>query len=277
MVRGAVSDFFKQTVIDFQYGYASLATLERYNDSLAVADPSESMRLARVRAHAIESCTREAIRTDENLLAAWTLLSPIDVNRIESPRMEEKVVLLTTKAFYSCGYDFTAEKLVEVSRIKYGDILGIRRGLYILSPHEGYNPDNYWGLVISYIHEERRLNTSSMRNLSKTDAVSAPSQFIAFRAVVDNVSSAKPSLEEGSRFVKMDDKKDKLSQKQRLRRPQSFHSPDVALSLDTFSQASTSHEIIDKIVEDLFEQCITAGACADEDRSSFIQETTIQR
>jgi hypothetical protein len=96
-----------------QYGQMSLAALERYNDELVAQDPSEHQKLARIRAHAIDNCAALVLADGETKLGGWTLFSPIEANRVQSAKLEEKVVLLTSKALYSCGWDFTAEKLGE--------------------------------------------------------------------------------------------------------------------------------------------------------------------
>lgn len=259
MMQGAVTDFFKQTVIDFQYGFSSLATLERYNDDLVAPDPSQSNRLARARAHAIEMTARDVIPSNEKLLAGWTLFSPIEPNRIETPKLEEKVVLLTNKALYSCGYDFTAEKIAEFSKIKMGDILSIKRGAYILSPNEGYHPENHWGLIVSYISEERRMNTSSIRNKPSNEAVSPSAvNFIAFRAVVDDASLATLQGLDGS-----------------IKAAPQF-AAHLRNSAERSNTALTSHDVVDAIVSLLVDQCAAAGACDMDDLSDFVKDETIQ-
>ncbi len=97
MVQGAVTDFFRQTVIDYVQGSLSLSGLERYNDQLAAQDPSESFRLARVRANAIESCASMVLGEDEEKLGGWTLFSPVEAGKVHSAKFEEKVVLLVSR------------------------------------------------------------------------------------------------------------------------------------------------------------------------------------
>jgi len=128
MVQGAVTDFFRQTVLDFTYGSIGLNGLERYYDDLNSRDPSESIRLARVRASAIESCRREVVPDSEVLLGGWTLCSPLQANVIQALKLEEKVALLTPKALYVCSYDFGSEKLNEFTKVLVGDIVGIQEG-----------------------------------------------------------------------------------------------------------------------------------------------------
>ncbi|PWN54447.1 hypothetical protein IE53DRAFT_308310 [Violaceomyces palustris] len=156
MVQGAVTDFFRQTVLDFAYGSIGLGGLERYYDDLDSRDPSETVRLARVRASAIQSCKRDVVPEGEQVLGGWTLFSPVEQNKVHSMKLEEKVALLTSKAIYVCRYDFGAESLLEFTRVLIGDITGLQEGLYIISPNEGYHPEDNWGFVISYLNEERR-------------------------------------------------------------------------------------------------------------------------
>lgn len=130
MVQGAVTDFFKQTVMDFQYGQMSLAALERYNEDLAAQDPSEGHRLARVRASAIESCASLVLSEGEEKLGGWTLFSPIEPNRVQSPKLEEKVVLLVSmRPCEGCERArLTLDSLVSRPDVK-GNLL-VRMGLH---------------------------------------------------------------------------------------------------------------------------------------------------
>ena len=172
-----MTDFFRQTVIDYVQGSLALSGLERYNDQLAAQDPSESFRLAKVRVNAVETCANMVTEEDEKKLGGWTLFSPVEANKIHASKFEEKVVILvrielacfrsrpsltrylrfqTSKAIYSCGYDFTSEKVSEFSKILLGDIASIKKGLYVISPNDAYHPEDNWGMVITYLTEERR-------------------------------------------------------------------------------------------------------------------------
>lgn len=129
MVQGAVTDFFRQTVLDFTYGSIGLHGLERYYDDLNSRDPSESIRLTRVRDSAIESCRREVVPQSEDLIGGWTLCSPLQANTVQALKLEEKVALLTAKALYVCSYDFGSEKLNEFTKVLVGDIVGLQEGM----------------------------------------------------------------------------------------------------------------------------------------------------
>lgn len=134
MVQGAVTDFFRQTVLDFTYGSIGLHGLERYYDDLNSRDPSESIRLTRVRASAIESCRREVVPESEQLIGGWTLCSPLQANTVQALKLEEKVALLTANALYVCSYDFASEKLNEFTKVLVGDIVAIQQGRCPLRP-----------------------------------------------------------------------------------------------------------------------------------------------
>lgn len=293
MVQGAVTDFFRQTVMDFHYGQTSLAALERYNHDLNMQDPTERHRLARVRAEAVESCSSMVLNEGEERLAGWTLFSPIEPNQIQSSKLEEKVVLLTSKAIYVCGFDFTAEKLSEFSRILLGDITGLKKGVYIMSPNEGYDPEEHWGLVLSYIEEERRLNTASLRNVPPPSSNGVGStNFIAFRAVRDDFagtltlpsSTTEASKDERSRkgilgAARLPSKspigksnKEVESKKKGVEFSKTSSSSGV-----TGGAGLSSHEIVDVIVSQIAKQCVDAGACDEDDSEEFVKDETIQR
>lgn len=309
MVQGAVSDFFKQTVADFQYGQISLSALERYNDDLAAQDPSEGHRLRRVRASAIETCASmvlEADKSDESLLAGWTLFSTIEPNSIASSKLEEKVVLLTTKAIYCCGYDFTAEKLVEFSRILLGDIVGIQKGLYLLAPNEGYHPEDHWGFVVSFLNEETRVNTASIKNVPKVAEPNGPTNFLAFRAVSDEfagtlVKVRRSEIKKGDKPKAPSFSTSRASSRSRGlfglgSRPSSNSAVDSAPTAmkrrearqaasvpssdedddDDESTPKTAHAIVNRIVDLILDECVLAGSADADGEDGFVTEKTIQ-
>ncbi|EST07958.1 Inositol phosphatase [Kalmanozyma brasiliensis GHG001] len=204
MVQGAVTDFFRQTVLDFTYGSIGLHGLEKYYDDLNSRDPSESVRLARVRASAIESCTREVVPETEEVVGGWTLCSPLQKDTVQALKLEEKVVLLTAKALYVCSYDFGSEKLNEFTKVLVGDIVGIQEGLYVISPNDSSHPDDNWGLVVIYLNSISRTNTAaSMKNINLDAASAAAAEsthIFAFRAITDELGdTVVPDIHAGAR------------------------------------------------------------------------------
>ncbi|KAK0561193.1 hypothetical protein OC861_005929 [Tilletia horrida] len=274
LALGAVTDFWRQTVIDFNYGLIGLSALERYNEVLNAQDPAETYRLARVRSHAIEMCAEIVLKEGEERLGGWTLFSPVQPNRVQAVKFEEKVLLMTKKALYVCAYDFTAEKLQEFARIRLGDITGIKKGLYLIAPNEGYHPDDHWGFVVSYLPagEEIRLNNASMRNIpppsdSTTPAATAATNFLAFRAVRNEFTSIGPSISGpiGSADASSASVGNESS------------AGAAAESREQEEAGMNSKEIVAHIVELVVEQCKDAGAVGDEEEErAFVKEETIQ-
>ncbi|EPQ29644.1 uncharacterized protein PFL1_02864 [Pseudozyma flocculosa PF-1] len=277
MVQGAVTDFFRQTVLDFVYGSIGIAGLERYYDDLDSRDPSEAVRLVRVRASAIESCKAEVIPNDETLVGGWTLCSPVEPNQIQSAKLEEKVVLLTRKALYVCSYDFGGERLSQFTKVLVGDIIGIKEGLYIINPNEGHHPEDNWGFVITYLNDESRAHsTTSIKLPSPASLPAGTSRLLAFRAISDDLdlsASPKAAPTVGSRF--------------------GFHlnvplpsasasspSPSRARSRKDTTESdggtATSKQTVKRIVDLLVRCCQDVGACTGEDDEEFLKSGTVQ-
>jgi len=274
LALGAVTDFWRQTVIDFNYGFIGLSALERYNEVLNAQDPAETYRLARVRSHAIEECAEIVLKDGEERIGGWTLFSPVQPNRVQAVKFEEKVLLLTRKALYVCAYDFTAEKLQEFSRIRLGDITGIKKGLYLIAPNEGFHPDDYWGFVVSYLPAgaETRLNNASVRNIAPPTASNATSEtpttnFLAFRAVRNEFTSL------GSSLTSAGDTSNTSTTSAAADAPESREQEEAGMN---------SREIVAHIVELVVEKCKDAGAVGDDQdgegtAGKFVTEETIQR
>ncbi|CAD6972676.1 unnamed protein product [Tilletia controversa] len=273
LALGAVTDFWRQTVIDFNYGLIGPSALERYNEVLNAQDPAETYRLARVRAHAIEMCAEAVLKEGEERIGGWTLFSPVEANRLQAVKFEEKVLLLTKKALYVCAYDFIAEKLQEFTRIRLGDITGMKKGLYLIAPNEGYHPDDHWGFVLSYhpAGEEIRLNNASMRNIPPPNApTSTPApttNFVAFRAIRNELNSL------GSSIVSTGGGAGASSSAEGTgsNAPEGREQEEAGMN---------SHEIVTHIVELIVERCEDAGAVPENDadgaEGKFVTEETIQ-
>ncbi|KAN0059719.1 hypothetical protein ACQY0O_008291 [Thecaphora frezii] len=274
MVQGAVTDFFRQTVLDFVYGSIGTNGLERYYDDLDSRDPSEAVRLVRVRASAIESCKSEVAKDDEKWIGGWTLCSPLEPNQIQSAKLEEKVVLLTHNALYVCSYDFGGERMTQFTRILIGDIIGIKEGLYIINPNEGHHPDDNWGFAITYLNDESRTHTTTSIKLSSapTPLPAGTSRLLAFRAISDDLnltsspSSSSRSLAVGSRFGFSFDM---------TRRPQPpAPAPSSSSTADAAATAATSKQTAQRIVDLIVQCCSDLGIC--QEREDLVTSETIQ-
>lgn len=287
MVQGAVTDFFRQTVLDFTYGSIGLSGLERYYDDLNSRDPSDSIRLARIRASAIESCRREVVPESEGLIGGWTLCSPLKANTVQALKLEEKVVLLTAKALYVCSYDFGSEKLNEFTKLLNGDIVGIQEGLYVTSPQESSHPEDNWGFVVTYLKSISRSNTTaSIKNVTTTTAASAHVSesaqcILAFRAISDEIddlttlSSAKPAT---FRSRHLDHTVKRRRSRSRVAKITSSEDTDD----DTEDGCMSSQQKVKIIVELLCNCCMDAGAFdpdaeqGEHPSSPFVMHKTIQ-
>lgn len=282
MVQGAVTDFWRQTVISFMYGELSLARLERFTDDLQTADPSNETRLARIRAVAIETCASMVLQQDEDSgehkIGGWALFSPLELSQVRSAKLEEKVVILSNKALYICAYDFTAEKFCEFTRVGLGDVRGIQKGPYVISPKDGYHPEQHWGLLVRYTNPSTRLNTASIRNVvpsfTEGEEDVAGKEFVALKAIADEFAGTleRDSHESASGGVKSSDKK---RGKGNGSRSETLRSQASLFTLTP--DGLTSHQIVDRIVGILVEECATAGACDADGGSGFVEAKSIQR
>nr|CDI57050.1 conserved hypothetical protein [Melanopsichium pennsylvanicum 4] len=293
MVQGAVTDFFRQTIIDFTYGSIGLQGLERYYDDLSSRDPSESIRLARVRSSAIESCRREAVPASEPVIGGWTLCSPLQTNTVQALKLEEKVAILTAKALYVCSYDFGSEMLNAFTKVLVGDIIGIQKGLYVISPHESSHPDDYWGIVVTYLNSVSRSNTTaSIKNMTTTSGAAATAtdahssgsvlRIFAFRAISDELEDAKSDAKSAPRsrhlhHTVIGDRSD--SQQGDKRSSDSRDELDIGED-DGEGGIVSSKKKVAMIVGMLRECCIDAGAFDpdnEDEEKPFVTHKTIQR
>jgi hypothetical protein len=95
-------------------------------------------------------------------------LSPHDRNTKLSPKLEEKVLLLTKLALYVVSFNYSLEKVNEFTRIPLKSITSIQKGAYILSALQeaGRDTTENAGFVINFspADEDRRYSTYSLRN-----------------------------------------------------------------------------------------------------------------
>ncbi|CAO1622646.1 unnamed protein product [Jaminaea pallidilutea] len=278
MIQGAVTDFWRQTVISFIYGELSLSGLEKYAEQLETFDPSKETRLARIRAAAIETSAGMVLSRDEVRIGGWTLFGPHETGTVQSSKLEEKVVLLTSAALYICAYDFTVQKLSEFSKILLGDITGIKKGLYVISPRDGYHPDDHWGLMVSYINESTRTNAASIKNVPQPTSTKLETNFLALKAVAHEFAGTI----ERERFPPVQN----ASGNSTLRRSTIIRQvPDDPPNEGRFASSNdatglTSQSIVDAITQMLVEECTAVGACSSEGQNdeggAFVSEGSIQ-
>ncbi|KAM0753780.1 hypothetical protein T439DRAFT_322671 [Meredithblackwellia eburnea MCA 4105] len=166
LLQSTVSDFFHQGMIDFVTGN-NLNVFAEFQERMATSDPGEILRLAEIRLEAIETSAKSVLVDDEDeeRLAAWTLLGPAEQDTVRSAKYEEKVLLLSSKAVYVISYEYTLQKVMSFTRIPTGDIVGLQKGVYILSALDaaGRDQKENYGFIIKY---HARAATERVRSYS---------------------------------------------------------------------------------------------------------------
>ncbi|KAL0946732.1 hypothetical protein HGRIS_012911 [Hohenbuehelia grisea] len=169
MYTSTFSDWFSQAVIDFMLGNRTVSVFSEFLLKLQSSDPRDLIRLSKIRAEAIATCVSRVLEEGERLLSGWTLFSPEELNVKIGEKFEEKVLLLTARAIYVISYDYNLEKVKIYTRVPLGDINGISKGAYILSPLEeaSRDPLQNAGFVISWTSSNNqitRVTSYSIRN-----------------------------------------------------------------------------------------------------------------
>ena len=218
--NNVISDYFSQAAIDYLLGNVNAQVFEEFETNMMSRDPGVSMQ--KLRANAIETSYKIVIADQsEDLIGAWTLLSPHEQNTVKTFPFEEIVLLLTDIALYRVKFDFNIEKVSSFERIDVRNVTGIVRGTYItsaLTPAQIDESRNV-GLVIKYRPGKAdfaRVNTRSLSsavNLSDTkdaDVGGISSQrsdkgvsslkILAFKALPARSSVADPASEEKCRM-----------------------------------------------------------------------------
>ncbi|ESK89839.1 hypothetical protein Moror_824 [Moniliophthora roreri MCA 2997] len=168
MYTSTFSDWFCQAVIDFMLGNRTLSVFSEFLLKLQSTDPSDLIRLSKIRAEAVATSVSRCLAEGERLLAGWTLFAPEELNAKIGEKFEEKVLLLSAIAIYIISYDYTLEKVKLYTRIPLGDIIGISKGAYILSPLEEPSRDSEQnaGFIITWLNKDQvtRVTSYSLRN-----------------------------------------------------------------------------------------------------------------
>ncbi|KAK0239924.1 SacI homology domain-containing protein [Armillaria nabsnona] len=176
MYTSTFSDWFCQAVIDFVLGHRTLSVFSEFLLKLQSTDPRDLIRLSKIRAEAIATSVARVLEEGESLLAGWTMFAPEEMAVKVGDKWEEKVLLLTARAIFIISYDYTLQKVKKYTRVPLGDITGITKGAYILSPLEeaSRDPEQNAGFVIEWLssREITRVTSYSMRNSSDLLAIS---------------------------------------------------------------------------------------------------------
>ncbi|KAL1412508.1 hypothetical protein Q8F55_000254 [Vanrija albida] len=203
MFYGAVTDFFAQAVISFMLGHRNLGVFNEFLENLQSTEASALIRQSRVRAAAIETSSARVLSDGEQRVAGWTLLSPEERNIALSPKLEEKVLILTKAALYVVSFNYQLEKVNEFTRIPLKSITSIQKGAYILSALQeaGRDPVENAGFIVNFspADESTRYSTYSLRNREppspETAASATPiSDYFASESAADaDTPTAKPT------------------------------------------------------------------------------------
>jgi phosphatidylinositol 4-phosphatase len=100
MYTSTFSDWFCQAVIDFMLGNRTLSVFSEFLLKLQSTDPSDLIRLSKIRAEAVATSVSRCLEEGERLLAGWTLFAPEELNTKIGEKFEEKVLLLSATAIY---------------------------------------------------------------------------------------------------------------------------------------------------------------------------------
>ncbi|KAL8293443.1 hypothetical protein RQP46_000144 [Phenoliferia psychrophenolica] len=284
LLQSTVTDFFKQAVIDYCTGN-NLNVFAEFQERLSSSDPGEILRLAQIRLEAIETSAKSVLTEDEERLAAWTLLSPVEQDVVRSTKYEEKVLLLSSKAVYVVSYEYTLQKVMSFVRIPTGEVVGIQFGAYILSALDaaGRDLEENQGFLLSFHSRSttERIHSYSMRSKPSSSSSSLSSRRLS--ALSSSISSSagkkpvrapsllKPLSLVGSLAVEPEETH--FFAFKALRRDM------IRLGQDGQSQiiekreagGKTAKATVEAIVARLREECEKAGAVAEGD-ASFVKE-----
>ncbi|KAJ9103285.1 hypothetical protein QFC21_002708 [Naganishia friedmannii] len=201
MGRGAIGDFFSQAVISFMVGERNLTVFSEVLANLGSVDRTSLLRLSRIRAAAIETCSARVLEEGERRIYGWTLFSPDEPNVRYTQKLDEKILLISQLALYVVSFDYNLEKVVTSTRISLRNITSIQKGAYILSPLQeaGRDPEENAGFLIRFrpAKNDTRFTSYSMMNsppvspaksraklpADKDAAENEETEFFAFKAL----------------------------------------------------------------------------------------------
>ncbi|GAA5909534.1 hypothetical protein JCM5296_006064 [Sporobolomyces johnsonii] len=293
LMQSTVTDFFKQAALDYMLGINLLA-FQEFSERLETSDPGEILRLAKIRQEAIETSVRDVLPEGEEKIAGWTLLSPSEQDVVRPARggkFEEKVLLLSSKAVYVVGYEFSLQKVVSFTRIPTGDITSVQTGAYILSSLDAStrDPVENYGFILRYADGSttERIHTYTLRTESPKKDRSTPS--LAAASSNRRPSALKPLRLPGVSAAKDKDKPDSAASDAASSttpgEPHFFAFKALRRDAVKMAAADGSSQIIDKragddvegktardlvrgIVARLRDECENLGAVPDEDEGA---------
>ncbi|KXN91495.1 Phosphatidylinositide phosphatase SAC2 [Leucoagaricus sp. SymC.cos] len=301
MYTSTFSDWFCQAVIDFMLGNRTLSVFSEFLLKLQSSDPRDLIRFSKIRTEAIATSVARVLPEGEGLLSGWTLFSPEELNTKLSLKFEEKVLLLTMKALYivvsqyiradswisrlilNKSHDYTLEKVKLYTRVPLGDIVGITKGAYILSPLEeaSRDPEQNAGFVVAWINsnQESRVNSYCVRNdfqrspidpptptaPSRKSSLTSPLQSQTWSATRKNTANLVQLLTNSSFTSTGTGEKIFCAFKAlpldptRIRRDSSTSSGPYSEISEEVAGASSCREVVDRIVDSISRACEDIG------------------
>ncbi|KAI4155134.1 MAG: hypothetical protein LQ341_000231 [Variospora aurantia] len=192
--NNTVNDYFSQAAIDYLLGTVTEQVFEEFEAKMMSNDPAISMQT--VRTNAIHSSKIVIADQGEDLVGAWTLMSPVEANTVRTFPFEEIILLLTDVALYAVRFDWNAEKVSSFERVDLCSVFGITHGTYITSTLTATQQDETKnvGLVIKYHPGKEkiaRFNTRSLSTAVGQDFQSVSNANIAHRASTGNFFNTK--------------------------------------------------------------------------------------
>ncbi|KAF7778523.1 hypothetical protein Agabi119p4_2868 [Agaricus bisporus var. burnettii] len=279
MYTSTFSDWFCQAVIDFMLGNRTISVFSEFLLKLQSSDPRDLIRLSKIRTEAIATSVARVLPEGEGLLSGWTLFAPEELNVKLGSKFEEKVLLLTIKALYIVSYDYTLEKVKIYTRVPLGDITGISKGAYILSPLEeaSRDPEQNSGFIITWINsnQESRASSYSVRNklwpsgdlTSPTSPTSPlqPQTWGSSRRSTVNLSRllANSFAASGTSETTFAAFKVLPIEPARFRQGTGTTSGPYSETSEEIAGASSCREIVDRIVESIGHACENVGGGGD--------------
>ncbi|KAF8635542.1 hypothetical protein AX17_003925 [Amanita inopinata Kibby_2008] len=256
MYSSTFSDWFCQAVIDFMLGNRTITVFSEFLFKLRSTDPSDLVRLSKIRAEAIATSVSRVLPEGERLLSGWTLFAPEELNTRVGMKFEEKVLLLSVKALYIISYDYTLDEVKLYTRVPLGDIITISKGAYILSPLEeaSRNPEENAGFVVTWLtsSQESRICNYSVQNSVEAPAA-ASSSLLNFPQMPRKENVPMPRNETFAAFKVLP------VDPARIRRASSTGDGGYAEASDELNNASTCREAVDLIVDSVERACRDVG------------------
>ncbi|KAM6500271.1 SacI homology domain containing protein [Amanita muscaria] len=248
MYSSTFSDWFCQAVIDFMLGNRTITVFAEFLLKLQSTDPSDLVRLSKIRAEAIATCVSRVLPNGDRLLSGWTLFAPEDLNTKVGMKFEEKVLLLS--------YDYTLEEVKMYTRVLLGDLVSISRGAYILSPLEeaSRNPEDNAGFIVQWLssRQESRIGSYSVRNNVEDNV----SPFAAFMKGIPKKGQSRLGFDSDKTYAAF---KVLPVDPARIRRSSSTGDGAYAEVSDEMNNAATCREAVDLITSSIERASREAG------------------